>query len=482
MFRTIRAKLTAYFVMWLGITLVALSLLAYRYISKSQEAEFDISLYNHIIDVATVTDMDFLGNVSVELFFPNELKKFNPFPIRRSFLQMRNNNGAIVAKSSNLSGFSLPLSKEGFNATRNNGLYFETIKSDLLPTSAASQSGTYRVLSYLVRKPGLPELILQVAVPMTYVEQRQQNVLEFLLIAIPLILLVAWKGGTIFTKKALSPIIEMTDKTETIEIQNFKERIPIPAGEHEISILGKTINRLLDKIEAAAKTNAQFVADSSHQLKTPLSILKGELHLLQSKARSPKDTKDTYARISGEVDQLIQLIERLLLLARMDASSEVICLEKLDLTDLLVDAIQKLRILAQNKRIQIVLKIEPEADVDFSIPADRHLLPVLFENLIENAIKYSPADAEVSVTVRKTVLSSIVVLIKDRGPGIPDEIKKKIFDRFYRAPRVSITNDGFGLGLSIARQIAHLHGVEIAVSSKTENDTGTEFSVVFKTS
>jgi signal transduction histidine kinase len=272
------------------------------------------------------------------------------------------------------------------------------------------------------------------------------------------------------SKKALSPIIEIIGATDKIEIQNLKERIPLPKGEHEIHDLVVTMNRLLERIEVAANVNAQFVADASHQLKTPLAVIRGELDLLQSKSRDPIEMKEGVARVSHEVEHLIHLVERLLFLARVDAGSDTLSFQKIELDEVVIEVVSDLKLLAKARDVSLQIRIEPDSQTDFSVQGDRNLLFAGIQNLVDNAIKYSKQNSVVNVIISKSK-SNILLKVEDFGVGIPAENKDKIFDRFYREPSKKNDTPGYGIGLAIVKKIADLHAAEIQVQSVVNRGT-----------
>jgi signal transduction histidine kinase len=268
-------------------------------------------------------------------------------------------------------------------------------------------------------------------------------------------------------------------KANAIEANQLKERVPVPDSRDEIFNLAVTINSLLSRLEKAFQSQERFIADASHQLKTPLAILRGELDLLLKKERSSEEVDAFLRSLSQEIDHLSKMVEDLLLLARTDAGVETFLFEKVRLDEVLIGEVARLEKLARTKSVKLKLNVDPNIK-DFEVKGDVDLLKCLFHNVIENAIKYSPESSPIEVDLKQSLGDNdkLIVEVRDQGPGIAPEELDKIFERFHRSANARNLGLGAGLGLAVAKKIADLHGAEIA--AKSLKSQGSQFTVQIK--
>ena len=304
------------------------------------------------------------------------------------------------------------------------------------------------------------------------------------MILIPFTLLVSGGLGYWASHRAFSPVMRMAQKTAQIEMKSLKERIEVKESDAELKELGRTLNQLLERVENAFSAQDRFIADASHQLKTPLAIVRGELELLQARTGHPPEVTEALRNTSQEVAQLIGLVENLLLLARMDAGLGRISFQPIRLDELLSEAMTRLQYVAKRKNVKLVSELEPypdqpEANIDFEFLGDGDLIRCLMENLIENAIKYSSENGQVLVHLAEEK-DSYSLEVSDQGKGMTQGEIGNIFNRFWRDPQKSIAAPGAGLGLAITKKISELHGGVISVHSQPGN--GSTFTVRLKKS
>lgn len=233
--------------------------------------------------------------------------------------------------------------------------------------------------------------------------------------------------------------------------------------------------RTLAPVQRIHNQQKQFVSDVAHELRTPLSIVGGELEVVLRKERTVSDYKQALASSKQETDRLISLVENLLFLARADQGKQAIDFEKVDITDLAGSVIAALQTESANK--QIALHFEPEAEPTFAW-GQPSMLRRLFFNLIHNAILYTPAEGSVWVSLSADKLYAQVA-IRDTGIGISPENQERIFNRFYRVDPSRSRTKGYGLGLAICRSIVELHHGRITVHSAP--DQGSTFIVTLPT-
>lgn len=489
----IRARLTALFVAIFGVTLIAFSALVYRVFTQNLQNEFDADLFNHALDVAQGIEVDVFGNLTVTPDVLSSGGKIFPFSVGNAFVQLSTLDGKIIARSRSLGRLELPHSARDLRGVEAQGAVFRTVSGKDAPALQKLRrrggSESFRLLTYLVQKGQTGEgvqFVLQIAVPMSLVEQESEGLVTFFLIMVPLTLIAAAFGGLYLSRRALAPVASMIEKARSLSPASLSERIPVPEARDEIHGLAVTLNGLLNRLQGAFESQDRFVADASHQLKTPLAILRGELELLR-KRRGPAgapvaggdveaQTQEFLDSAAQELEHLSRMVEDLLLLARVDAGEAALEIRPVRLDEVALEAVSRLERFAKSLGVSVRFNLDVEhGEPDFEVKGDVDLMLSLLQSLLENAIKYS---GKVMVTVSSEA-DWVWVRVRDEGPGIEAEHLERIFERFYRvsgAPGRAGKNGGggTGLGLAIAKRIAEAHrGLLLAES---EPGQGSVFS------
>jgi len=328
----------------------------------------------------------------------------------------------------------------------------------------------YRIISTPVYKNGELAEIIQLGTHLRFVRKNLVHFRNNILIALPIILALGTMGGWILARRSLSPIGYIASKTRSVSSQNLSERLtPRGAGDEMDDLIG-TINGMMARLESSFKRMAEFTADASHELKTPLCAMRGEAEVLLLRERKPEEYQEGLAHFVEQFDHLNQLINDLILLSKFDTSQVELKRAPLRLDLLIQDLSHLFQVLAEQKNISLEIGDLEEV----TVIGDKVRLQQLFTNLIDNAIKYTPKGS-IHVTVEKNE-SAGLVRIKDTGIGIPKEEQKKIFERFYRTDKSrSRETGGVGLGLSIAEWIVRAYHGRIEVES--ELNQGSTFTV-----
>ncbi len=323
---------------------------------------------------------------------------------------------------------------------------------------------------------GQGEGIIQVAESYRHIQEVQQQLILLLVLGIPVTLVAASVGGWFMAASALNPIDRITRAADRISASDLHQRLNMNLPNDEIGRLAATFDKMLARLEDAFERQKQFIADASHEMRTPLTILKGDVEVALNRPRSAEEYRETLEMVNQTADRLTRLVEELLLLARAENNQYPLNLAPLNLTELLTETVTHLMPRAVKNNIALNLN----APDDLPITADASKLSRIFTNLVDNAIKYSrPGDA---VTVTATRRGRFVsVDVADTGPGIPPEHLNRLFERFYRADKArsrrmaGSDGSGAGLGLSIAQWLAQMHGGSIKVASQVGK--GTIFTV-----
>jgi heavy metal sensor kinase len=287
---------------------------------------------------------------------------------------------------------------------------------------------------------------------------------------IPLGVLLAGIGGYFLARRSLSPVTAMGMQAGQISAENLHARLPVENAKDELGQLAQTFNRLLDRLDAAFEQQRRFVADASHELRTPVAILCGESDVTLSQAeRSPQEYRESLTILHAEARRLKQIVEDLFTLARADAGQHPLVLSDFYLDELVAECVRNVRTLASAKQIAL----HCEARKELPVRADEPLLRRMLVNLIDNAIKYTPAGGEVTVLCDETD-SVYRIVVHDSGEGIAADLQPKVFERFFRADKVRSRSDsggGAGLGLSISLWIAQAHGGRLELTRSHPGDT-----------
>ena len=296
-------------------------------------------------------------------------------------------------------------------------------------------------------------------------------------LVIPLAVLLAGLGGYFLAQHSLSPVALMSDQAEHIGATNLQERLVVKNTTDELGRLASSFNRLLDRLEESFKLQRRFVADASHELRTPVAILSGEAEVaLSKKDRSSEEYRESLEILRKESLRLKKIIEDLFTLTRADIGQLPLTKSDFYLDELVADCVRNCRTLAQAKLIALQGAPAPE----LPLQADEALLRRMFLNLLDNAIKYTPTGGTVSVSCERRN-GVYLVAISDTGPGVPKELQARVFERFFRADKSRTASDsangGAGLGLAICRWIAEAHHGALELTRSDASGSTFTFSV-----
>lgn len=304
-------------------------------------------------------------------------------------------------------------------------------------------------------------------------EKMLEGVAQTFAWVIPLAILLASAGGYFLARKSLAPVVAMSTQAGRIGVSNLHERLPVQNEKDELGLLSQSFNSLLDRLDESFERQQRFMADASHELRTPVAILRGEAEVALSRPdREPKEYRESLAVLHGEARRLTHIVEDLFTLTRADAGQYPLQSHDFYLDELAVDCVHSARTLALAKNIAMTVN----APVELPTHADEALLRRMILNLLDNAIKYTHAGGSVSISCARAD-GELVVSVSDTGPGIPRELQPRIFERFFRADKARSRSEtdggGAGLGLSIALWIAEAHQGRLLLARSDE--TGSTF-------
>ncbi|MCX6031213.1 MAG: ATP-binding protein [Chloroflexi bacterium] len=369
---------------------------------------------------------------------------------------------------------------------RNAGLPVRRVPVEPAALAAARQGRTHRAtiraapLAAAIeeRQPGLaaavrvitvplgngPVYILQVGKAETDVIRLRGLLLTTLLIALAVGLPIAALGGWWLAGRVLNPMRAMTAAAQQIEAHDLAERLPVPPHNDELGQLATTFNGLLDRLQAAFQRERRFIADVSHDLRTPLALMKSTIGVALNRPRSAGELQATLGELDGQINRVSSLLEATLFLSRADADRLAQGYAPLDLSELLTDLVETTAPCAAEEHSQ---ELTSDIAPGLYVTGDRDQLTRLFLNLLDNAMRYTPDGGTIRVG-GQTSDGRVVVEVADTGAGIAVADLPHVFDRFYRGDkaRTGGDRDHHGLGLAIAQAIAHAHRGEIAVRSE----------------
>jgi heavy metal sensor kinase len=468
-FRSLRFKLTLWYVLILGILLISFSSFLYFTLSKSLHRDVDNKLRSLAELIASESSSPLskfgFGNIDQALETSMNLK-----PIGK-FIQVLDESGNIGRKSDNLKNVQLPIS---LNALKNASKGIITLETHL-----SVGNTPLRIITFPVIENNQITKIVQIASSLEEVEDALNTLFIILIITVPLALMVASLGGQFLAHKALKPVDNITQTARIITSQNLNQRISPPKVKDEISRLIDTFNEMISRLDQSFRQIKQFSSDVSHELKTPLTILKGEIEVLLRKERTSQEYQQTLKSNLEEINRMSQIVEDLLLLSKADIGEVRLDKEDINLTEILNEVVVQMERLVRSKGLSLSVSNHLQ---DIHILGDALRIRELFINLIENGIKYTEQGGSIHITLQKENGPSMgshsgwgegekgefaKITISDTGIGIAKNDQERIFSRFFRVDKArSREEGGSGLGLSICKWIVEAHQGEIIVESE----------------
>ncbi len=462
---SIRLRLTLWYVLLLAALLITFSGALYAMLSFSLLNEVDRRVQIRASEVSTslATALEVQTEPRVFLLRGGRLTlpAADTFATPGVFVQVSTLEGVALSRSENLGAQTLVVSTAALALVAQGNSVYANVTKDRVPL---------RVLIVPLTVRGQVVAAVIVAESLQGVSETLQRLGVLLILGIIVGLGVAGVVGAILAHAALAPIDRITQTAHTIARSNdLTRRIQTKPTQDEVGRLAATFNAMLERIEELFRAQQRFVADVSHELRSPLTTIRGNLDLLRRGEREDTETRqETLAVIEAEAARMQRLVQDLLLLAQADAG---VPLEQrvVELDTLLLDVFRQVRLNAAN----IHVSLGSEDQIQVIGDADR--LKQLFLNLMNNAIQYTPSDGQVTLSFAREGEWARVV-VADTGIGIPPQDLPRIFDRFYRVDKARAREKGgTGLGLAICKWIAEAHGGRIEAQSQVGK--GSSFTV-----
>ena len=459
MLDSVRVRLTVWYSLALALVLILLAVLTYVVYARNISQRTDSNLVELADAFATTFEAELKDQGG-----PDAVKE----AAREAMLEhrFRDTIFVILGPDGNAVLSTLDLPAAGPLRERATGDIFVSESFRGLAANADSShrsmrtvraGGTvFRGYAKRVEAAGLP-FTLVVLQSLHSQREMLEDIRNTFLWAIPIALLVASIGGYFLARKSLAPVAAMATQARGMGAANLHDRLAVLNPRDELGQLAVTFNQLLERLQESFERQKRFMADASHELRTPVAILHGETEVTLSRAdRSPEEYRETLGILKDESQRLARIVEDLFTLTRADAGQYPLQLQGVYLDELVADVMRRARSLAMAKNLTLSAAIEPELPIE----ADEALLRRMLLNLLDNAIKYTPEGGKISLECRKQG-EEYTLGVSDTGTGIPVELQARIFERFFRADkarsRAEGESGGAGLGLSIARWIAEAH-------------------------
>jgi two-component system, OmpR family, sensor kinase len=472
MFDSVRVRLTLWYTGALALVLVCLAAGTYYLVARTTARRTFISLAE--------ISQGFLTTLQSE--YKDQLNEKAPDPLRAAAeesvqeFRLRDHRFAVLDSAGNVLAENQALSapREPARAASQLEISGEVLRNLVAGTSAAPRrlqdlalDGEHFRARVLQAEVGGSQISIVTLQSLESERELLEDIRTALLWVIPVALVIASAGGYFLARKSLAPVVGMSEKAGRIGAQNLHERLPVQNARDELGYLASTFNSLLERLERAFEQQRRFMADASHELRSPVSVIRGEAEVALSRPRQPEEYRESLAIALDEARRLSQIVDDLFTLARADAGEYPLRPRDFYLEEVAADCVRAARSAAAARGI----KLSYEPDGEMPIHADEALVRRLTMNLLDNAIKYTPEGGKISVACARAG-REYSLSVKDSGPGVPAEAREKIFERFFQldparthsgrensgAPEtVASATTGAGLGLAIARWIAEAH-------------------------
>ena len=326
------------------------------------------------------------------------------------------------------------------------------------------------VANRIVQVPGGLSFLVEAGSPMDDVQSDLHQWLIFLLWGLPLVAFTALIGGFLLVGRALRPVDEIAASAERISSHNLSERLPAAKTGDELERLSVALNHMIERLEKAFHHSRRFMADASHELRTPLTVLRGEIESCLEEKSLPAEWRDRLGSALEEIERLVNIVEGLFAISRLDAGEAQAEAVLFDLAELTSATADQMSLLSEDKRITVKCVAQGRVYVK----GDRARMKQVIVNLLDNAIKYTPPSGSVTLTVSSG--QHAILEVADTGMGIPEKSLPLVFDRFFRVDDARSRNEGgAGLGLSIVQSICAAH--QGRVEARSEPGKGSIFRV-----
>lgn len=364
-------------------------------------------------------------------------------------------------------GRALALSREDGGVLATWGLPVEHPTALPVPSTSefatvVTPAGEVRVLRKSVSNTKYPYKAFVVA-PLDTLRAQHAETVRALTIGVLMGLVTAALGGWIIGRQALRPLTQMAEQASRITARQPDDRLSVSRPDDELGLLARSFNGLLERLASALHQQRQFMADASHELRTPVSVVRTATQVtLAKEVRSVDEYRESLEIVGEQANRLSKLVDALFLLSRAEAQGVPLRPEFLNLDDIVAESTRALRVLADQRGVTV----STEGDQEVGFSGDDALLRQMVGNLLDNAIRHASCHGNVVASLRREP-GRLVVRVANDGPGIDAADHDRVFGRFVRIG----ASDGAGLGLPIARWIAEAHGGTLVLESSAPGHT-----------
>lgn len=385
-------------------------------------------------------------------------KQIEALDLREEYVSFINSDGQALVHSKKMDETMLKLFHQNVPAVTDQPQFKDVI----------FQGQRMRVIYWPLLFTDKKKYFIEAGMPVKPIVDLLQGWMRSIILSIPFILLLTSFVGRLLAARILKPVSTIATTAKNITYEDLGERVLSKYYYEEMNYLIDAFNEMIARLEKSFQHIAEFSSHVAHELKTPLTIMRGEAELALMEKRTGEQYRAAIGITLDETTQMLKIVEDLLLLTKLDYQPEVFKFEEIDFNEFITEIFEQGKILAAQKNISLIM--DPPA-TPCSIRADQLHLRRLFFNLLDNALKFTPSGGSVRLTVCKEE-NTVVASVSDTGGGIAEEHLDKIFERFYR---VTSREAGAGLGLNIAQSIAKMHKGFIRVNSRLGE--GTTFTV-----
>ncbi|MFL5560700.1 MAG: sensor histidine kinase [Gemmatimonadaceae bacterium] len=488
MIDSVRGRLALWHTSVLAALLVTFASLSYGMLSRTITRRTDAYLEESVAALSDDLHADEISDVSDSTSAQATLSEFH---LRDLGFLVYDSKGRLVASD-------LPADSAAAGNRAGAMVDFAAVRASIAPLLVAAgprfvtlpnAEGGMRM--YAARTGASRNFLVVVAVA-SLADQTEllEEVRAGFIVAIIVGLVLAWGGGYALARRSLAPVVAMSERAADIGATSLHERLPVANPNDELGRLASTFNELLARLDTAFDQQRRFMADASHELRTPVAVMLGEADIALSQAHRPDaEYRSALQALRDEGRRLSRIVGDLFLLARADAGQRPLQRREFYLDELVSECVRAARALgaARGTTVRfdppspsIISDAASDPEDDWPIEADEELIRSLVMNLLDNAIKHSPAGATVTIALHRDAWAYRIT-VSDTGPGIPEDARAHVFERFYRVDaargrEATSESGGAGLGLAIGRWIAESHGGTLDLVETTS--AGSCFEVV----
>ena len=458
----IRWRLTLWFGLILCVTLVVSGVVIYTLLQRSLYSDVDNTLRIYSNEVHTALDTSNITDPTDYNAVCSCLPSVDRFASPGIYIQLADKNGNIMGKSDNLGDQYLPVDQSQLDPV---------LKGEFRVGIVTASDGTRLRVMDSPLKLGNQTLVVEVGHSLKQIDNTMSSVRWAILGGVLAALTLVGVSGGVLVRRALSPVGRITRTAQNIELSSdLSRRVGYKGPMDEVGQLATTFDHMIEHLERDFKAQKHFIADASHDLRSPLTVLRGNLDLLKRNL-SEGERQESLKAMEGEVERMGRIVNDLLLLAEVE-SGQMKRRELVSLKEILLEGAARGQQLAPNTNI-VMGRLE-----DLSVMGDAYMLKRLLSNLIDNAIAYTPEGGVITLSLYRDGDQALLE-VADKGKGIAPEHLPHIFDRFYRVDQArSRIKGGSGLGLAIVKAIAEQHQGKVTVTS--EPGKGSTFTVSFR--